>query len=340
MNQIEVLAYYGDPIEKDAVKLGILNRFSKYAEFWNSFVFPYRKLDKPSKLNDNYPENVKKIANSHYSIIYHLRFVKVQSEFLAQSDSPIHYSDPFFHLAASIDLVIRTLFLVFLESEIIHLDELSQEELVQEIDKIIKIQGNKQSSTYSKDFARFKRNYYPIGFTLHSIEKYVDTYLENIPDYRNFKNLADDKIRPYRNQLIHNVPPISEVDDKTILIPTPDKLSNYKDGLWPDNPNLEDFESAYKILSNLIDTNLTYINNIWDLLLSQMKIITNRPAYKDYFQREMSVEKFLTSQPQNLTYPTTPSGINNSTKNSMGSAEYRPTPSDIKPTDYSESDPF
>lgn len=297
LNWGELLLKGGDPVEQNGCKNYHLHeKFSRYCEFWGRYVVPNRDPGDPSKLRPDIPVELEDLFNHHYGVFYHLVIAHRQIDQIQNPDSAVDIGDPLSHLSTAIDLTERVFVMAaqMQNGDDEFVTQLSDEEFYKKVCDFWKEQ-------YSKDFGKWKRRYKPVSIRLHDLN-YL--FRKHVPDDENreaFVEIAQ-KVREYRNALIHNLPPLRIVHKESgqILIPKKKHLNRYADGRWssarkPDKQ--EHYELAHEIIQELANGLVEYSNNLWISLLNTMQDPKQIPKYLEKWLQSsgivMSKGKFL-----------------------------------------------
>lgn len=266
---VNLLSQYGDPIEKKGInECGLGETFPRYAEFWEKYVFRYRDRNDPSKLRPDYPEQLQDICNNHYYVFFHLTHAYIQLHYLDKTpldQSIIDIGNPIYHLASAIDLTERTFVYAFRASRrwTVDVGKISQEDF----DKIT----NRAWKDYFKSLNKFYQDLKPVNIGIHSVTNVFEEFLNEHPARANFRR-AVNPIREYRNILIHGISPLRKLIEGEIYLPKHDSLSKYKEGRWSSPiDSTSDYEPAMEMIYGLAKDLVKACNNLWELLLAEMK---------------------------------------------------------------------
>lgn len=271
-----ILSLLGDPIEKEGLELGLGMNFPRYADFWLYYVYPNRRTGDSSKLRETIPSEIENLFNAHYSVWYQLTVVYRQLSSI--NDPLVEIGDLLFHLATTIDLTELT-FVLALEIEAqlqgkTLITEWTQDGYDEEVARF-------WIEEYTKSFRKFKEKYKPVSITLHNVTGLFAAYMPKNEAYKAFASTAN-RIRPYRNQLAHNVSPVNLVMAEGKVIPKPEYIQIYAGGRYSSvKPDPDHFAPAGQIIMGLASDLVKKANDLWEILLRVMSGITNSPKYRD-----------------------------------------------------------
>jgi uncharacterized protein (DUF433 family) len=280
---VELLGREGDPYEIEGCcsKYGLGNKFPRYAEFWAKYVYPNRRRGDSSKLRKSFPQELEDLFNAHYSVWFHLTIAYRQIARL--ENEPSEFGDPLLHLVSSADIAEQALVRALVIG-----CELDGRKLIQSLSEAEYMQRVcnywKSKRGYRKDFERFASRYKPVTHHLHSAS---DVLKESTPqefkEVRAAFNEIVNLVRPYRNLVAHNPPPIQWLVDGKLFLPKPEiehLMKKYSTARYSSGDrHIEDFSPADKILSGLADQLVSGMNGYWAMLISTMEHIASSSEY-------------------------------------------------------------
>lgn len=271
-----MMSLFGDPIEKEGLKLELGIHFPRYADFWLYHVYPNRRPGDSSKLRETIPAEIENLFNAHYSVWYQLTIAYRQ---LSMIDNPlVEIGDLLFHLATAIDLTELTFFLALeLEAQLqgkTLIIEWTQDSYDEEMARFWK-------EEYTTGFRKFKEKFKPVSITLHNVSGLFSTYMPKNEAYKAFVSAAN-RIRPYRNQLAHNVSPVNLITAEGRVIPKPEYIQIYAGGHYSSvRPDRDHFAPVAQVISGLASDLVQQMNDLWEILLRVMTGIAVSPKYRD-----------------------------------------------------------
>jgi len=267
-----ILFQFGDPIEKEGLRLELGTYFPRYADFWLYHVYPNRRAGDSSKLRETIPAEIENLFNAHYSVWYQLTVAYRQ---LSMINSPlVEIGDLLFHLATAIDLTELTFVLVLeIEAQLqgkTLLIERTQDSYDEEMVRFWK-------GEYATSFRKFKEKFKPVSITLHNVTGLFTAYMPKNEAYKAFVSVVN-RIRPYRNQLAHNVSPVNLITAEGRVIPKPEYIQIYAGGRYSSvKPDPDHFAPAAQIISGLASDLVQRMNDLWEILLMAMTGIVDSP---------------------------------------------------------------
>jgi len=312
---IALLALQGDPYERDAASLGLIHKFSRYAEFWGRFIFPNRDLSAPAeaKLKSGFSVEIEDIYNLHYSVLYHFSFAHAQVYAIKSNRNlPVEVGDPLYHLATACDLIERLLLNQLLLTGRVKLVELTRSEFDGEVESYWDEQYQKQFNRYAKEAYR------SVSIPLHSQERLISQELQH---YSDFKNVADE-VRQYRNVFTHSISPLRLILDGKIYIPKRNFIGRYK--RWSagrDQIDRSHFAEAVTVIEDLIEEIITKSNALWLNAIEMMDTIASMEKY-----RSAMLANTPLPYPETRHFPEHDDGSVEYTDDIGGSAVYKPPP--------------
>lgn len=278
--------------------------FPNYEVFWQKFIAK-ALTNRPTdiRIRDTIDPRLEEMAMVHYSAFYHLGvsnwLIDLDGKIRQQSNErePSLYSEVLFHLSSATEMIDRFLFAVWKIA--VATKDSSDIAPLNEKEVISKIQDYIKSKSYQTGFRKFKGRGQPVGAPLHNIEEIHDllSKLMKQPDewsgvYHEFRNLADQEIKAYRNNLAHN--PIQgtiELNHEK-LIPKPKKLFEY--ALWRNvfKGKEEDFMSVDLCINDLLTRLCRFSDRIWARMIDLMESISGNASYQGLLNQGRS-EKVL-----------------------------------------------
>lgn len=291
------LANWGDPIEKEGLGYDLRAYFPRYADFWLNFVYPNRRPGDSSKLESTIPSEIENLFNAHYSVWYQLTIAYRQLHSL--DDPLVEPGDVLFHLATAIDLIELALVLALeLEAQLRKetlISEWTKERMDVEVARF-------WEKDYSKNLQKFREKYKPVGITFHSITGLFTACMPKGKSYKAFASIAN-KIRPYRNQLAHNLSPVNLVGSEGKMIPKPEHIQTYAGGRYSSiEPVPDHFAPAGQILEGLASELVQSTNDLWEILLRTTLGIVGSSEYRDRV-KSFKALGFESSSIEDVTVP-------------------------------------
>lgn len=242
MNHLELLKTYGDMFEKQAIKyIRLEETFPRYAEFWVTYVLPYRSSD-PSKLRNGYPKILERIVNTHYWILYRLLKAK------------------------KINLAIEHKMIDFIDFD----DSLSQLSSIMDLVPIIFTLVSNYSDGSLNNFNDIEKY-----LSNHKLDGFIKLVSKS---HRNSLREFAEEVNRYRNLMVHSVSPIRKFDSSGILlIPKIGMLEQRDAQYWSTHTlNNDDYIVAYEMLNEYLNELLKKINSLWEILLSNVQSLVGK----------------------------------------------------------------
>lgn len=339
---VQLLGREGDSYEIEGCsKYGLGNEFPRYAEFWAKYVYPNRDPRDSSKLREGFPQELEDLFNAHYSVWFHLTIAYRQIARLENERS--EFGDPLLHLVSSVDIAEQAL--------VRALDigcELDGKKLVQPLSEAEYRQRVwdywKSKRGYRKDFERFASRYKPVAHHLHwASDVLKELTPEEFKEARAAFNEIVNLVRPYRNLVAHNPPPIQWLVDGKLFLPKPEiehLMKKYSTARYSSGDrHIEDFSPADEILSGLADRLVSGMNGYWAMLLWSMEHIASSSEYRKELV-PLQISESGISKEQTLTPDTRmnkgPDPMTTESPNPRiytgGTIEYRPADFPPKPS--------
>jgi hypothetical protein len=271
MDYVYRLSVDGDPTEKLGVaKYDLGEKFPRYAEFWGSYVVTNRDSDQNNKhkLRDDFPIPIEEIFNTHYSIFYQLVFTYAQIEHLAavQFSEIVDVGSPFYHLATAADLIDKLFVAVYSLKTPDLIKPLTETDYDQEASKF-------WNEDYKRFFDDFTNVYRSVTHNFHDARR---VFCDVVPESkaRTKFNRVQGIIRQYRNKFIHGVSPLRLWNGKEICFPKITHLKKHASEHWSSKSSAidaEHYEPAVSLMTRLADELVDAINDLWELLINEIK---------------------------------------------------------------------
>lgn len=278
--------------------------FANYEIFWQKFIAE-ALTNRPTniQIGDTIDPRLEEMVMAHYSTFYHLGvsnwLIELDKKMVQESNErePSLYSEVLFHLGCATEMIDRFLFSIWKIAEATKdssdIAPLNNEKIESKIRDYIK------SKSYQNRFKKFKDRGQAVGAPLHNIGEVHDllSTLVKQPDewskvYREFRNISDQEIKRYRNNLAHN--PIQgtiELNHEK-LIPKAQKLFEYP--LWRNvfKGKEEDFISVDQCINDLLTRLCDLSDRIWAHMIELMESISANSSYQDLLN-QLPSEKVL-----------------------------------------------
>jgi len=253
----------GDDLEKIGWDLFVQNKFPNYEKFWQQFVVPRRRKGSIHHKGE-LPMIEKELIMLHYSIFRHLFFIYVDLDSLRNFED---FENKYIRLASVLDIVEEFLIkLLILKGKLDLADEFlsrfSKEELHFDIEK-------------AKEAIEKGKNY-----TLRLLSKIeiIKAILKDNERVREFEKFAN-KVREYRNQLIHSWPRFHIYTPAGILIIRKELVNDKTFREWANvleemenNPSFvkNNFIPIKGFIQNDADHLCVILNDIWEIVLEMI----------------------------------------------------------------------
>ncbi|MCC6192465.1 MAG: hypothetical protein IT318_25845 [Anaerolineales bacterium] len=284
------LREHGDTYERDfVVRLG--DNFPRYENLWQRFIVPLtnRRIDGSVQLKEGIAPILEAMAMAHYSVYWHLG----HSSLLGDLDKKLHFQTIFYHLGAAVDMVLRLIFVVWkIDKEVTGGDTVTTVLLdgaIQNAESLLfdlATPGSISRDRIKKQFNQFLDEDKPASIRMFSTGAVAASYFPHLgngarKDYGEW-NVEADRIRKYRNVLVHN-PRIGLLVDtaQNPVIPRANRLANY--GLWSRviNANdLSDFEALDSVISTCQTTFLQRTDVLWLHLVARLDRLSKELKYQ------------------------------------------------------------
>lgn len=279
----------GDVFERNASKdFALHTRFPRYCEVWGRYVFPNRDREYPLRFRSNFPPELEDLFNHHYGIWYHLTFAHRQIVRIHESEAIIDIGDPLFHLATTVDLTEKVLILAFI--------------LKQRISGIAPF----SEATYVPPTKVYWSSFWSnIGIEETSCSKFFN---DNFANFRKFGKIAYERIRRYRNLMVHSLPPLMPVDEQERkVIPRVKVLKKYEGGRWTSIARetiSQDFVRADVQLKQLADQLVEALDVLWENLLKILEDVANSEEYRSFLSGYvgMMIDEFYKFGPEEIDW--------------------------------------
>jgi len=237
----------GTPYEKSCW-LHLKNRFLNCEEFWKYFIVPQTKRIDPT-VQDSYErigfragihEEIVGITSFHYSTFVNSTYAHE----CLQGSRPSSFMDFYVHLTSACDLAEKFLIQIYLltfkcrnqKSEI--LEQLPKERFLAMAEKWY-------DKNYSKIYDYYLKKGRVFSLRLPTRTHVLDEYFEEEPDaWKQYKQLSQ-KIREYRNAMLHDVQIMGVLNsDNVLLVPKKEKIHHYQ--RWHANNKVRQHLEKYK----------------------------------------------------------------------------------------------
>jgi len=284
---------HGDKQERKYGNL-ITKKFPNYEYFWQIFVVPLtqrilvddRVLGQDIDFRDGIDDELMHIASIHYSLFMHLIFAHQHIE----NQGPSWFEDFYTHLGTVCDLaesVLERWHLLRLRCQ----GEQSKILATLSRDEFLSLAGE----AYDKDYENAYEHYLSKGkfmaIKVPQGSNLVKEYFGKKSEERKDFVRTSQKIRTYRNIMVHDIKLARVNDNEKIFIPNLDKVSKYRswrkveEATKNDDIFGKDFMEQIEHVTSALENLEKSLNALWSKLIQDVKeewFSTNRDVLRQF----------------------------------------------------------